>query len=164
MIVRIEVGLPSETLRWIEILDFPGSANPLFPTDLLAVLRHGIDAAIWATVATQAWRETERTAWLGLPQRIRSRGLLAVTHCDLIATEEDLKKLRTRLETSAQPRFQGMCFVAARPAHAISSHDGPAHLSSQIWQMAQRFSAERLSKAMLMTRHLAARTFERLGP
>jgi hypothetical protein len=165
-IVRIEVGLPSETLRWIEILDFPGSANPLFPTDLLAVLRHGIDAAIWATVATQAWRETERTAWLGLPPRIRSRGILAVTHCDLIASGEDLKRLRARLEASAQPHFQGMCFVTSKPGHAVGSQEanGAAHLNSLIWHMAQRFSAERLEKAMLMTRHLAAQAFEQLGP
>jgi hypothetical protein len=161
-IIRVDVGLPSEILRWIEILDFPGSANPYFPTALSAVLRHGIDAAIWATVATQAWRESERTAWLGLPRRIRSRGLLAVTHSDLIPTVEDFKRLRARLETAAKPHFQGMCFVAApaSPAEYLNTSD----IFSQIWQLVEQFSANRLGKAVLITRRLAGKTLERLGP
>ncbi len=164
-IVRIEVGLPSEPLKMIEILDVPGSANPLFPTELLAVLSHDIDAAIWATVATQAWRETERSAWLRLPQRIRSRGLLAVTHCDLIASGEDFKKLRARLESAASPHFAGMCFVAAQ-GEALADAPGPAgaeHLSARIRQVAQEFLSQRLNKAVAITRRLASHTAERLA-
>ncbi|MGO9172053.1 MAG: hypothetical protein ACLP7P_08825 [Rhodomicrobium sp.] len=161
-IIRVDVGLPSEILRRIEILDFPGSANPLFPSALSAVLMHGIDAAIWATVATQAWRESERTAWLGLPRRIRSYGVLAVTHSDLISTEEDFRRLRTRLETAAKPHFQGMCFVAA-PVNS-PEHVNTSGLVSQIWQLVEQFSANRLSKAVLVTRRLARQTLERLGP
>ncbi len=164
-IIRIEVGLPSEALKMIELLDFPGSANPLFPTELLAALRHDIDAAIWATVATQAWRETERSAWMRLPERIRNRGLLAVTHCDLIATEEDFKKLRGRLEAAAKPHFSGMCFVAApsgQPADAPEPA-GAGYFSSQIRQLAQQFSSQRLGKGLLITRRLASRTAEQVG-
>jgi hypothetical protein len=160
-IIRVDVGLPSEILRRIEILDFPGSANPLFPSALSAVLMHGIDAAIWATVATQAWRESERTAWLRLPRRIRSYGLLAVTHRDLVSTEEDFKRLRARLETAAKPHFQGMCFVAApvNSAEPINT----SGLFSQIWQLVEQFSANRLGKAVLVTRRLAGQTLERLS-
>jgi hypothetical protein len=164
-IVRLEVGLPIETLKRMEILDFPGSANPLFPTGLLDVLRHGIDAAIWATVATQAWRETERIAWLALPERIRSRGVLAVTHCDLIATEEDFRKLRARLRTDAGPYFQGMSFVSARhgAAGAPAETFDAAKLFEDIDRLAQTFSAERLRKAVLITRRLAGQALGRLG-
>jgi Dynamin family len=163
--IRVEVGLPIETLKRIEILDFPGSANPLYPTDLLDVLRHGIDAAVWATVATQAWRETERIAWLALPKRVRSCGLLAVTHCDLIATEEDFRRLRARLKADAGPYFQEMSFVSAQhstPEAPVEPLDA-AKLSGDIDRIAQAFLAGRLSKAVAITRRLAGQTLERIG-
>jgi hypothetical protein len=164
-IIRVEVGLPIETLKRIEILDFPGSANPLYPTDLLDVLNHGIDAAVWATVATQAWRETERIAWLALPSRVRSRGLLAVTHCDLIATGEDFRRLRARLKTDAGPYFQEISFVSAQriasaaPAEPLDA----AKLSADIERLAQAFLAGRLNKAAAITRRLAGQALERIG-
>jgi hypothetical protein len=164
-ITRVEVGLPIETLKRIEILDFPGSANPLFPTNLPDVLRHGIDAAVWATVATQAWRETERIAWLALPERVRSRGLLAVTHCDLIASPEDFRRLRVRLTLDAGPYFQGMSFVSAQhasaavPAEALDTEK----LSGDIDRLAQTFLASRLDKAAVITRRLAGQALARLG-
>jgi hypothetical protein len=164
-IIRVEVGLPIETLKRVEILDFPGSANPLFPTSLPDVLRHGIDAAVWATVATQAWRETERIAWLALPKRVRSRGLLAVTHCDLIASAEDFRRLRLRLSSDAGPYFQGMSFVsvqhvsAAVPAEPLDA----AQLSGDIDRLAQTFLASRLDKAAAITRRLAGQALARAG-
>jgi hypothetical protein len=164
-IVRLEVGLPIEMLKRIEILDFPGGANPLFPTGLLDVLRHGIDAAIWATVATQAWRETERIAWLALPIRIRSRGLLVVTHCDLIAAEEDFRKLRARLLADAGRHFQGMSFVSARHTAASAPTEAldAARLVEDIDRLARIFLAERLHKAVLITQRLAGQALGRLG-
>jgi hypothetical protein len=164
-IIRIEVGLPIETLKRIEILDFPGSANPLFPTEFPGVVSHGIDAAVWATVATQAWRETERITWLALPKRVRSRGLLAVTHCDLIATGEDFRRLRARLKSDAGPYFQGMRFVsaphstAAVPAETLDM----AKLAGDIDQLAQSFLTSRLDKAAAITRRLAGQALGRLG-
>jgi hypothetical protein len=164
-IVRVEVGLPIDTLKRIEILDFPGSANPLFPTDLLDVLRHGIDAAVWATVATQAWRETERIAWLALPKRIRSRGLLAVTHCDLIATGEDFRRLQARLKSDAGPYFQGMSFVSTQPGIAAVPADtlDAANLSGDIDRLAQAFIADRLDRAVTIARSLAGQALGQLG-
>jgi hypothetical protein len=164
-IIRVEVGLPIETFKRVEILDFPGSANPLFPTGLLDVLRHRIDAAIWATVATQAWRETERIAWLALPKRVRSLGLLAVTHCDLIATGEDFRKLQARLKVDAAPYFCGMSFVSkqhtapAAPAETLNT----AKLSADIDRLAQAFLADRLRKAEALTRRLAGQALAQIG-
>jgi Dynamin family len=164
-ITRLEAGLPNEVLRLVEIVDFPGGANPLLPTDPLDVLSHGIDAAIWTTVATQAWRESERAAWLRLPQRIRSLGLLAVTHCDLISTAEDFRRLRARLDTVARPHFQGVFFVAAIKSNETSAVEWAdnAALFSETQRLAHQFSSERFAKAALVTRLLAATVLERLG-
>jgi hypothetical protein len=164
-VIRLEVGLPSQTLRWLEVLDFPGGENPLLPTTTPSMLRHGIDAAIWTTVATQAWRRSERLAWLALPTRIRSRGLLTVTHCDLIPREEDLRRLSARLETEAKPHFWGMCFVAApggRQAGFAQPMD-TSDLFSQIGKLQNQFLADRLERAVTVTRRLAGQTLDRLG-
>ncbi len=164
-IIRLEVGLPSPILRDIEILDFPGAANPLFPSKPEAALRHGVDAAIWATVATQAWRETERIAWVNLPLRIKSRSVLAVTHCDLIATEADFRKLKARLQAVAVPHFSVMCFIAAAsgaaPAAAAEPGSG-VDLFSAAGRLSREFAAERRGKALLRARRLAAQTLARL--
>ncbi len=159
-ILRLEVGLPSEVLRNVEVLDFPGSANPLFYSDLLAVLRHNIDAAIWASVATQAWRETERLAWVGLPQRIRRRSILAVTHCDLIKSESDLVKLRARLDAVGQEYFSAVCFVA--PPGAEGASPGEENLFSKIRELGDRFRDERVGKALTITRGIAGRALYQL--
>jgi len=164
-IIRLEVGLPSQTLRWLEILDFPGGANPLFPTVTPSMLQHGTDSAIWTTVATQAWRSSEQLAWMELPPRIRSRGLLAVTHCDLIAREEDFKRLNARLETAAKPHFWGMFFVGAQGGHIAGLGDrlGASGLLCQIEQLAKLFLADRLEKAVTIARHIAGQTLDKLG-
>jgi hypothetical protein len=167
-IVRLEVGLPSKTLADIEILDFPGSENPLFQMDVLAVLRHRVDAAIWATGATQAWRETERVAWCGLPARLRRRGLLAVTHRDLITSEDDFRRLRSRLETIAKTHFSALCFVAASqsrvPGEGIQKlkEITAADLRSQLDRLRSEFQTERFEKAAAITRRLASDALVRI--
>jgi hypothetical protein len=162
---RLEVGLPSAILRGIEILDCPGSGNPLFPSCPKTALQHGADAAIWATVATQAWRETERLAWLGLPARIKSRGVLAVTHCDLIQTQADFEKLKARIEPIAAEHFSALCFTSA-PGSAAPAGAGAAGLLAAIESIAQRVEKERAQKALVLVRRLATQTLAQLeaGP
>ena len=76
-------------------MDFPCCEK----SPVTSLLDYGVDVAIWTTVATQAWRESELAQWLALPQAIHSRGLLAVTYCDLITGgQRDLKRLQDRLQ------------------------------------------------------------------
>jgi Dynamin family len=163
-IMRVEVGLPIEALERVEILDFPGNANPLLPVALAEVLRHGVDAAVWTTVATQAWRESERAAWLGLPLRLRLQGILAVTHCDLVATPRDLSHLQARLERDAKQHFQAMCFLNACGGSGSGMQPGVlvGSLFSEIELLAEKFIAGRLRKSVTVTQRLATQTFDRL--
>jgi hypothetical protein len=161
---RLEVGLPSGLLRSVEFLDLPGSSNVLFSTRRQNPASYGIDAAIWTTVATQAWRESERTHWLELPEAIRSRGLLAVTFCDMIQGAGDLDRLHARLEKSAKPYFREICFVAAGHEDLAATATANQFLLVQIGNLLQDFSVERLSKAVVIARRLANNTLKRLGP
>jgi hypothetical protein len=160
---RLEVGLPSSILRSVEFLDLPGSANVLFSAGHHNPVSYGIDAAIWTTAATQAWRESERSHWLQLPQAIRSRGLLAVTFCDMIKGESDLKRLHARLEASAKPYFREICFVAAAGEDPAATAPSNTFLFRQIQSLAQEFSTARLSKATAIARRMAKNTLGKLG-
>jgi hypothetical protein len=159
-IVRLDVGLPSRILSRIEIVDCPGSANPLFHAEVPAATHQGIHGAMWATVATQAWRETERLAWSALPARIKKRGILIVTHSDLIRSEDDARKLRHRLEPIAMKEFAGLCFVAKEAAGGHSPQknqldEGRAGLVAQINQLASSFETERAHKVSRLVREIA---------
>ncbi len=152
----LEAGLPSSILRSIEILDFPAGS--------LGLRGYGVDAAIWTTVASRAWCESERAPWAKLPHSVRSRSLLAVTFCDVAAGKEsDLKLLRDRLETSARPYFQGICFVSngnLDPAAAASRNQA---LFAQVQFLAQHFSAERFGKAMAVAHRAVAKASAKHG-
>jgi hypothetical protein len=153
----IEVGLPCDALRSIEVLDIPAGrrGSPGLP----------MDAAIWTTVATQAWRETERTQWTKLPEAIRTRSLLAVKFCDLAeGGEKSLKRLQARLETSAKPYFRGICFIADGSEDLAASIAVNKILFVQLQYLAQEFSAERMSKAMAIARRVMTNALGKLGP
>ena len=149
----IELGLPSALLRSVEIVDFPAGR--------MDVAGLGMDAAIWTTVATQAWRESERARWLEVPPAVRARSLLAVTFCDLIAGEKDRKKLRARLETTAKQYFQDICFIAngdEKPSTAASAN---TVLFARVQDLARDFAAQRQAKATAIARRVAKYRFEK---
>ena len=146
----LEAGLPSDTLRSFEILELP-DGHP-------GMLGYGIDAAIWTAVATQAWSGSERAQWVELPQSVRSRSLLAVTFCDLVAgRENELKQLHAKLETSAKPYFQAICFVANDDPDLASAASRNRNLFVQIQHLALQFAAERFGKAMAVAHRVMAK-------
>jgi hypothetical protein len=96
-IFRVEVGLPSPRLRAMQLLDLPGFADPGLGASTADLAAHHVDAAIWCTMSTQAWKESERTSWSMLPPRLSPRGLLVATHRDLLHDAGDRHKLLARL-------------------------------------------------------------------
>jgi hypothetical protein len=171
-VIRLDVTLPLDTLRGLELLDFPGSSDPLFHVDLSTLRWHRPDAAIWATAATQAWRETERAAWMSLPPKLRKHGILAVTHSDLIASDDDFKNLEGRLRTVAAAHFAGICFLSAakvqmqnvfaKPLVHASINHGVAGVFDQLAAIKRDFEMERVENAVAVTRRIATRTLSRL--
>lgn len=132
-IFRLEVGLPSSRLRTMQILDLPGIADPRFymlPDDLVP---HNVDAVAWCTLGIQAWKETERSAWEQIPARLRGRGLLVVTHCDLLRGESDKERLHARLRREAGPSFDTIVFLSNTEALALV-HEGRVGSARVAWE------------------------------
>jgi hypothetical protein len=146
---RLEVGLPRPILHSLEILDFPGCAGILSTARDDDPLAHDIDAAIWTTVATQAWRASEQRQWLDLPEAIRSRSLLAVTYCDQISGgKRDIGRLQNRLDASAMPYFRGICLVNARDADPAAAAAINESLFAHVERLTQDLPAERLDDVL----------------
>lgn len=109
---RLEVGLPSARLVKFDLLDTPGitAAEELGPLDLRTS-----DLLLWCTMATQAWKASERGLWLSLPARHHRHAILVVTHRDALRREEDLRKVAGRLAIETEGCFRAIVFIDAAP-------------------------------------------------
>lgn len=108
---RLEVGVPLDILKEIEIVDTPGAILDERALDLLRAVYSQADLAIWCTVATQAWRGTDVTLWNALDRHRRRPDILAITHADLLC-QEDCEKVRERVNAEAGERFGAVIAVA----------------------------------------------------
>jgi len=167
-ILRLEVGLPSARLREVEILDLPGLAEPRLERSPGNLALPQVDALLWCTVSTQAWKESERAVWDRLPARLRGRGLLVVTHCDLLHDTRDREKLSRRLRAEAGS-FRDIVFVSTNDALA-ALHEGPEGLAEAAWEasgaraleiafdeLLQGVREHRINAALAVTRRIAQR-------
>jgi hypothetical protein len=107
---HLEIGLPLERLKRIRIVDLP--AVDLIEPDQIATLLRAlrVDLTLYCTVATQAWKESERQAWQYLMNHRRRRGILVVTHADLII-ESERRAVASRLRPLTSDLFDGMTFA-----------------------------------------------------
>ena len=123
-VFRLEVGVPSQRLRAVQLLDLPGLADTRSRPSGIDLSLHGVDAVVWCTVSTQAWKESERIAWSHLPARLRGRGLLVSTHVDLLHDVRDAEKVLTRLRSAAGPLFRDIVLVSTLDALALLRDEG----------------------------------------
>jgi Dynamin family len=130
---RFEIGMPSALLRYIEVLDTPGFADPFHdPTRTLDVIESA-DICVWCTLATQAWRQSERQTWLSLPAKFRTSGLLVVTHVDTLANAGEHQRVRARLQREAGELFGDIVFLAVPDAMRARRDDGQI-VDPELWR------------------------------
>jgi hypothetical protein len=149
-LVRLEVGLPSARLRGVQFLDLPGFADARSNMSPLDLPLNAVDAVLWCTVSTQAWKESERKAWEQFPARLRARGLLVTTHCDLLRSGADRERLLSRLRLEAGPMFNGIALISNSEALAAvrGEHGGSA---AEIWEASGAQALDTLLDELLTT-------------
>jgi len=118
----IEIVLPHPFLQRAELMET--RAYPQNPAkSVLRRVYRPVDAAIWCTLSTQAWKETERQTWRRLPASLRQNAILLVTYRDAIRTAQDEAKILTRLRRDAGSLFSEIMVVSLRHAlEAMSVH------------------------------------------
>jgi hypothetical protein len=173
-VFRLEVGLPSERLRAVQILDLPGLADARFDGSITDLTSHAVDLAIWCTLSTQAWKESERVAWEQIPARLHSRGLLVATHSDLLRNGSDLEKLLRRLRDVAGSSFWDILPMSTVEALAVmgEDHEGPAGaiwrasgadaLETALDELMENVRMQRLKAALKVTAGIAERALLRI--
>ena len=111
----IELGLPHDLLRSVEMIEartFPADgASPA-----IAKVFRAVDIAIWCTLATQAWKESERAEWTNIPAGRRRNALLLVTYKDAIRNQNDEMKILTRLRHNTARLFSDVVLISLRDA------------------------------------------------
>lgn len=117
---RIDIGLSIERLKVFEVIDMPGTGNPVQDVSRFERQRSLAQLPIWCTVATRAWKESERKEWSRLPEVRKARGILVVTQTDLLPDRNDLDKVLERLRRETAGHFRAIVPLASLDAFASS--------------------------------------------
>jgi hypothetical protein len=121
---HFDIGLPNELLRTVELIDTPGFADPdREPRRTLEMISR-VDMCLWCTLATQAWRRSERQTWLSLQAQFGTHGILIATHVDTLAERGARKKIRTRLQREAGDLFGEIVLLSVPDAKRARTADG----------------------------------------
>jgi len=108
----IRIYALSEQLKKCDLIDTPGISDPNIPTDSWIRTIGYANSVLWCTHAGQAWRESERSQWESLPERLRENSLLLVTRADKIVSQEDLNKIHRRLKRETSDLFGSHHFIS----------------------------------------------------
>lgn len=159
---RIDVGLPIGSLLRVELIDFPGLADPRFYRSADDIMAHHCDVMIWCTASMQAWKESERAAWSALPKRLRDRSVLALTHRDLIPGDEDETRLIDRLKRELGTDFFAIVPVSTRPAFPdddgiAPENEGVRNLWNAVHALVSDIELERVGRAAELSSRLVSR-------
>jgi hypothetical protein len=107
----VRIFVPAPMLERCDIIDTPGISDPNLAEDSWRFAVGAANFMIWCTSSTQAWRETERSTWVSLPERLRANSVLAVTRSDKIG-QSDREKVARRLSRESFGLFGGLVFLA----------------------------------------------------
>src|SRR5947199_9798784 len=121
---HFEIGLPNKLLLDFDLLDTPGFADPINDPQCTLDVLDDVDICIWCTLATQAWRHSERQTWLSLPPRLRTHGILVATHIDTLAHPGEHEQVRSRLEHEARDLFGDVVLLSVPDARRAKQADG----------------------------------------
>ncbi|EYD75443.1 hypothetical protein Rumeso_03013 [Rubellimicrobium mesophilum DSM 19309] len=124
----VRVTTPSPMLERCDIVDTPGISDPNLEEDSWRFAVGHANFVLWCTSATQAWRETERSTWTSLPERLRANSVMVVTRSDKLGPG-DREKVKRRLSRESFGLFGGLVFLstpdAVRGLAALTESNDP---------------------------------------
>lgn len=124
----IRIFCEAEVLESCDLLDTPGISDPNIPMNWWIKTLGYANAVLWCSHAGQAWRESERSAWESLPERLRRHSLLLITRSDKITSDIDRMKIDTRLRRETENLFGGRLFISLTNALRALEGEGSVDL------------------------------------
>lgn len=119
----VRVFLESDILEFCDLVDMPGTSDPNMSHELWEDLVSRVDAVIWCTPSTQAWRQSEAALWDQMPEDLHTRSLLLITRIDKLLTERDRKRVVTRVRREVDGRFRDVFPISLTRSIAAGEDD-----------------------------------------
>lgn len=152
----IRLFMESDILEVCDLLDFPGISDPNMSSSVWERMLTEVDAVIWCTHATQAWRQSEAAVWETMPDIVRENSILLITRFDKLTTDNDRRRVFKRVLRETKGMFGGTFPISLIQALAAGedaekwdgSGAGPFvnHLIEQLQKLAKL--AERTSEPL----------------
>ncbi|MQY43675.1 hypothetical protein GG681_13595 [Epibacterium sp. SM1969] len=101
----IRLTLPAEALELCDLIDMPGISDPNMSPDVWRALMPQVDAVIWCTHATQAWRQSEAAAWESIRDSLTGPSTLLITHFDKLQNDRDQARVLKRVVRETADSF-----------------------------------------------------------
>jgi hypothetical protein len=100
----IRLFMECDILDVCDLIDFPGISDPNMSSEVWERMLTEVDAVIWCTHATQAWRQSEAAVWDTMPDAVRDHSILLITRYDKLISDKDRRRVfqRVRRETDGQ--------------------------------------------------------------
>lgn len=103
----IRLFFESDILDVCDLIDFPGISDPNMSTDVVERMLTEIDAVLWCTHATQAWRQSEQAVWEQMPEEVKKRSILLITRFDKLTNDRDRGRVLKRVLHETKGQFGG---------------------------------------------------------
>ncbi|WP_342077735.1 dynamin family protein [Yoonia sp. SS1-5] len=103
----IRLFMECDVLDVCDLIDFPGISDPNMSSEVWERVLPEIDAVIWCTHATQAWRQSEAAVWETMPQSVRENSILLITRYDKLTTDKDRRRVFKRVRRETEGQFGG---------------------------------------------------------
>ena len=111
-LANCHIKLPLGMLKGVEIFEVPfHHEGGIAQSDLELI--GDADLIVWVTIASQAWRLSEKAIIESLPWHAREKSILAISRADKLKGPEDLDKIEIRLQEDASQFFSEIVFIQA---------------------------------------------------
>lgn len=104
----IRLFFEADILGLCDLIDFPGISDPNMSAEVWQRMVPEVDAVLWCTHATQAWRQSEAAAWESIPEHIRARSALLITRFDKLTTQRDKLRVVSRVKKETAGLFEAI--------------------------------------------------------
>ncbi len=118
---RVIIGSNKRHLRHYELIELPMTTAEELTDDHFDTVQSA-SGLLWVTIASQAWRLTERNILDELAPVSPEHRLLAISRADKLRRESDRAKLKQRVVTETRKYFDTAHFVQGRPDLLEKSH------------------------------------------
>lgn len=108
----LAIRTPMAGLEGSEIVELPFHHDGVVGDGVFELMASA-DLLIWVTIASQAWRLTEKSVMQRLPTACQARAVLAVSRADKLRSAEDLQKVEARIRRENPAIFSELVFLRA---------------------------------------------------